>query len=78
MSAGRPRKLMPEHEQRIYAELSPLRYGQHFRALSRLARDLGVSVPTIERSFARQRKEHLGRIAETFHDYIKTPVSDAA
>jgi DNA-binding transcriptional regulator LsrR (DeoR family) len=75
MSVGRRRKLTPEQERRIYAELSPLRYGQHFRALSRLARELGVSVPTVERALTRQRRE---RIADVFHDYIKTPVPHAA
>jgi hypothetical protein len=75
---ARPRKLAVEQERRIYSELSPLRYGQHFRALSRLARELGVSVPTIERALARQRREHLGRIVAVFHDYIKTQVPDAA
>lgn len=78
MSGGRPRKLTLEQERRIHGELSPLRYGQHFPVVSRLAHDLGVSVPTIERAFARQRRHQFERIADMFHENIKTRVTDAA
>lgn len=67
MSAGRPRSLTAEQEQRAYAEIPALRYGQRHKALSQLAREWRVSVSTVERGIARQRRAHLERIAETFH-----------
>lgn len=73
---GRPRALSSEQEARVYAEIPGLRHGKRHQAMSQLAQEFGTSVSTIERSLARQRRAHLQRIAQTFHDLQQNSTSE--
>ena len=65
---GRPRKLTPEQESKVYAESTSARYGRRCFVHMRLARELQVSVPTLERVVKRRQAQQLTEIANKFHE----------
>jgi hypothetical protein len=65
---GRPRKLTPEQESRVYAEYTATNRGKRFKTLMRLARELPVCQGTLERIVLEQRKKHLAAITQRFHE----------
>lgn len=65
---GRPRKLTPEQESRVYAEVTATRIRRRFKTYMRLRRELGVSLATLERVVTRERRRQFQQIIAKHFD----------